>query len=62
MVTQVPLDCELCLCPDNRGNKDGNSSVLSSSQEHAAPQMPGMFFMFYFILFDTMRRTSKILC
>ncbi|KAL8508782.1 hypothetical protein ACS0TY_016121 [Phlomoides rotata] len=40
MVTQVPLDCELCLCPDNLGNKDGNSSVPSSSQEHAAPQMP----------------------
>lgn len=40
MVTQVPLDCELCLCPDNLGNKDVNTSVSSSSQEHAAPQMP----------------------
>ncbi|XP_057805364.1 TSL-kinase interacting protein 1 [Salvia miltiorrhiza] len=40
MVTQVSLDCELCLCPDNLGNKDGNSSIPSSSQEQAAPQMP----------------------
>ncbi|KAI3447571.1 hypothetical protein Pfo_004236 [Paulownia fortunei] len=40
MVTQVSLDCELCLGPDNVGNKDGDFSVPSSSQEHAAPQMP----------------------
>ncbi|KAL0426421.1 UNVERIFIED_CONTAM: TSL-kinase interacting protein 1 [Sesamum latifolium] len=40
MVSQVSLDCELCLGPENLGNKDGGSSVPSFSQEHAAPQMP----------------------
>ncbi|KAG6386299.1 hypothetical protein SASPL_155194 [Salvia splendens] len=41
MVTQVSLDCELCQCPDNIGNKDGNGSMLTSSPEQAALQMPG---------------------
>ncbi|KAL1566005.1 TSL-kinase interacting protein 1, variant 2 [Salvia divinorum] len=42
MVTQVSLDCELCLCPDNNiGNKDGNASMPSSSQEQAALQTHG---------------------
>ncbi|XP_020549588.1 TSL-kinase interacting protein 1 isoform X2 [Sesamum indicum] len=40
MVSQVSLDCELCLGSENLGNKDGGSSVPSFSQEHAAPQMP----------------------
>ncbi|KAL1541318.1 TSL-kinase interacting protein 1 [Salvia divinorum] len=40
MVTSASLDCELCLCPDNLGNKDGNSSMASPSQEQAALQMP----------------------
>ncbi|XP_042015589.1 TSL-kinase interacting protein 1-like [Salvia splendens] len=40
MVTPASLDCELCLCPDNLGNKDGNSDMPSSSQEQAVPQMP----------------------
>lgn len=40
---QVSLDCEVCLSPDTLGNKDGDSSVPSSSQEHAAPQIPGIF-------------------
>ncbi|KAL0336907.1 UNVERIFIED_CONTAM: TSL-kinase interacting protein 1 [Sesamum calycinum] len=40
MVSQVSLDCEPCLGPENLGNKDGGSSVPSFSQEHAAPQMP----------------------
>ncbi|KAH6807378.1 hypothetical protein C2S51_028486 [Perilla frutescens var. frutescens] len=40
MVTQVSLDCDLCVCPDNLVNKDGNSSAPSSSTEQAAPQMP----------------------
>ncbi|KAK6152378.1 hypothetical protein DH2020_015013 [Rehmannia glutinosa] len=40
MVTQVSLlDSELCLGPDNLGNKDGGSSV-PSSQENSAPQLP----------------------
>lgn len=41
MVTQLSLDCELCPCPDNLGNKDGNNSAPSSSLEEAAPQIPG---------------------
>ncbi|XP_047972053.1 TSL-kinase interacting protein 1-like [Salvia hispanica] len=41
MVTQVSLDCELCQCPDNIGNKDGNGSMPTSSPEQAALQMPG---------------------
>lgn len=40
MVTQLSLDCELCPCPDNLGNKDGNNSAPSSSLEEAAPQIP----------------------
>ncbi|KAK4432462.1 TSL-kinase interacting protein 1 [Sesamum alatum] len=40
MVSPVSVDCELCLGPENLGNKDGGSSVPSFSQEHAAPQMP----------------------
>ncbi|PIN11171.1 Polycomb-group transcriptional regulator [Handroanthus impetiginosus] len=40
MVSQVPLDCELCLDPASLGSKDGDASVPSSSQEQAAPQMP----------------------
>ncbi|KAG8374227.1 hypothetical protein BUALT_Bualt11G0109100 [Buddleja alternifolia] len=40
MVSQVSLDCEPCLGPENLVNKDGDCSVPSSSQNHAAPQMP----------------------
>ncbi|KAL9150015.1 hypothetical protein ABFS82_12G142300 [Erythranthe guttata] len=40
MVMQVPLDCEPCLAPDNLGNKDGDSSVPSSPQEHVDPKRP----------------------
>ncbi|KAL6585400.1 TSL-kinase interacting protein 1 [Orobanche minor] len=41
MVTQVSLlDCELCHSPDNLGNKDGDSTMPSSSQENAATEIP----------------------